>query len=75
MEEKKAPEAAKPAAPAKSKGRKGELVGWYMDERGVRIPLDEYFKNEPPRTGPSRFEMLKKQGYFPNMSMEEIRAM
>jgi hypothetical protein len=65
---------AKAAAPAKAKRKKKERVGWYIDERGIRIPLDEYFKDDPPRTGPSRWEDLKKKGYFPDISIEEIRA-
>ncbi|MDR0414705.1 MAG: hypothetical protein LBH84_04735 [Prevotellaceae bacterium] len=75
MEERKAPEAAKakPAAPAKSKRRKGD-GSWYMDERGIKIPLAEYCKDEPPRTGPSRTEMLKAKGLFPYIEIVDMRA-
>jgi hypothetical protein len=65
------------AAPAKVKRKtKKELdkEGWYMDERGIKIPLDEFFKNDPPRTGPKRSDVLKEKGLFPYIEIVDMRA-
>jgi hypothetical protein len=45
-----------------------------MDERGIKIPLDEYFKDDPPYTGPSRTEVLKAKGLFPYIEIVDRRA-
>jgi hypothetical protein len=59
-----------PAANAKRKKR--EPRGWYI-AKGVKIPLEEYLKDEPEPTGPGRFDVFKKQGRFP--LVEEILDM
>jgi hypothetical protein len=64
---------AKAATPAKAKKEKKD-GSWYMDERGIKIPLDEYFKDDPPYTGPSRTEMLKAKGLFPYIEIVDMRA-
>lgn len=58
------------ATKAKAKRKKREPQGWYIDERGVRIPLSEFFKNDPPRTGPSRWDVMKK--LYPDFGVGEI---
>jgi hypothetical protein len=60
-------------AKATSTRKKKEKVGWYMDEAGIKIPLDEFFKDAPKSTGPSRTDIFKKQGRFP--LVEEILDM
>jgi hypothetical protein len=49
----------------KGKAKKRDPSGWYMDKEVGKIPLDEYLKNDPPRTGPKRSDVLKKKGFFP----------
>jgi hypothetical protein len=49
------------AAPAKPKRKRREPRGWYMDKYVGKIPLEEYFKDEPEFTGPGRMELLRKK--------------
>jgi hypothetical protein len=58
---------------AKSKSSKYS-ESWYMDERGIKIPLSELKKNAPPRTGPSKSEVMKKNGLFPYIELVDMRA-
>jgi hypothetical protein len=61
---------AAPAANAKRKKR--EPRGWYI-AKGVKIPLEEYLKDEPEFTGLGRTDMLKKR--HPGFGKGEILDM
>jgi hypothetical protein len=61
------------AAPAKPKRKRREPRAWYIDKYVGKIPLEEFFKNDPPLTGPSRTEMLKKR--HPDFGTGEILDM
>jgi hypothetical protein len=75
METKKTTAAAngKAATPAKPKRKRREPRGWYMDKYVGKIPLDEYFKDEPEFTGPGRTDMLKEK--YPGFGTGEILDM
>lgn len=45
-----------------------------MDKEVGKISLEEYFKNDPPRTGPKRSDVLKKKGLFPDIEIVDMRA-
>ncbi|MDR0710788.1 MAG: hypothetical protein LBF67_00375 [Prevotellaceae bacterium] len=62
----------KPAAPAKAKRKRREPRGWYIT-KGVKIPLDEYLKDEPEFTGPGRTDMMRKK--HPGFGTGEILDM
>ncbi|MDR0710790.1 MAG: hypothetical protein LBF67_00385 [Prevotellaceae bacterium] len=62
----------KPAAPAKAKRKRREPRGWYIT-KGVKIPLDEYLKDEPEFTGPGRTDMLREM--YPDFFEGEILDM
>jgi hypothetical protein len=58
---------AKTTKTAKATGIKKEHSkggGWYMDKNG-KIPLSEFFKDDPKPTGPKRSDVFKKQGRWP----------
>ncbi|MDR0712332.1 MAG: hypothetical protein LBF67_08340 [Prevotellaceae bacterium] len=65
-------ENAEAGAPAKPKRKRREPRGWYIDKNG-KIPLDEYFKDEPEFTGPGRTDMLKEK--YPGFGTGEILDM
>jgi hypothetical protein len=52
---------AEAATPAKPKRKRREPRAWYMDKYVGKIPLDEFLKDDPKPTGPSRTEMMKKK--------------
>ena len=58
----------------KPSGKKGETCkgGWYMDKNG-KIPLEEFFKDDPKSAGPKRSEVLKAQGLFPFIEIVDMR--
>ncbi|MDR3188045.1 MAG: hypothetical protein LBT94_02520 [Prevotellaceae bacterium] len=61
-------------AKPKAQRKKKEPRSWYMDEAGIKIPLDEFFKDYPkPKTGPKRFDVFREQGRWP--LVEEILDM
>jgi hypothetical protein len=64
---------AEAGAPAKPKRKRREPRGWYMDKYVGKIPLDEYFKDEPEFTGPGRTDMLKEK--YPDFFGGEILDM
>ncbi|MDR0565508.1 MAG: hypothetical protein LBG47_00485 [Prevotellaceae bacterium] len=66
-------EKAEVATPVKAKRKKREPRGWYMDKEVGKIPLDEFFKDEPEFTGPGRTDMLKKK--YPGFGTGEILDM
>jgi hypothetical protein len=71
----KAKNTAPVKASAKAKGKKDEFSeGWYIDERGIRIPLSEFFKDDPKPTGPKRTDVLRELGYFPLIEIVDMRA-
>jgi hypothetical protein len=70
----KAKAKTKAATPAKPKRKKREPRGWYMDKYVGKIPLEEFFKDDPKPTGPSRTEVLKKKGLFPYIEIVDMRA-
>ncbi|MDR0712045.1 MAG: hypothetical protein LBF67_06860 [Prevotellaceae bacterium] len=57
--------AATPTKAKRKTRREIDKEGWYMDERGIKIPLDEYFKDYPKPTGPKRSDVFKKNGMWP----------
>ena len=64
----------KPATPAKTKRKRREPRGWYIT-KGVKIPLDEYLKDEPEFTGPGRTDMLReKYPDFFDLEILDMRA-
>jgi hypothetical protein len=65
-------EAEKSTTTAKAKRKRREPRGWYI-AKGVRMPLEEFFKDEPEYTGPSRWEILKKK--YPDLGTGEILDM
>ncbi|MDR1022657.1 MAG: hypothetical protein LBL94_05235 [Prevotellaceae bacterium] len=66
-------EAKKPTTTAKAKRKKREPRGWYI-AKGIRIPLEEFLKDEPENTGPSRWEELKKYPDFFGGEILDMRA-
>jgi hypothetical protein len=52
-------EAEKSTTTAKAKRKRREPRGWYI-AKGVRMPLEEFLKDKPKNTGPSRWEELRK---------------
>ncbi|MDR0581457.1 MAG: hypothetical protein LBG31_00670 [Prevotellaceae bacterium] len=69
---------AKSAAPVKAKSKRTKKDinkgGWYMDKEVGKIPLSEYLKDYPPRTGPKRSDVLKEKGLFPYIEIVDMRA-
>ncbi|MDR1417451.1 MAG: hypothetical protein LBJ57_08575, partial [Prevotellaceae bacterium] len=52
------------ATKANAKKKRREPRAWYIAD-GVKIPLEEFLKDEPKYTGISRLDVLKKQGRYP----------
>jgi hypothetical protein len=59
METRKATK-AKAVTKANPKRKRREPRAWYIAD-GVRIPLDEFMKDEPKYTGPLRMDVLRKE--------------
>jgi hypothetical protein len=55
--------------PETKKRKRREPRGWYIAD-GIRMPLEEYWKDEPEYTGPKRSELVRE--FIPNFGTGEV---